>query len=212
MSRMIESNLGELMMSPASSGVYRLWEVVWPLFLCAVFSLSFDLSYNLVGLTFIVIIVQCCFGFSYTLSKSVNLISVYFIFSLTFLGLLPWLHYSLGVTIWRSTLFPDYIYTYVNSIIFSCNFIVLISYLIFFRRKIKTSRPYKFDHSYNMNEKFFYKSSILIFLSIFGFLLAFYLNNFSINNMLFRGSFESVRDQVIESSALSLLFGMEILS
>lgn len=185
-----------------SSTIYMIWMFLWPLLLIVAFIASFDFKYDWVGFTFILLIMQSASGLGYTLLRNVNLLTVYFIFTLVFLGLLPWLHYSTDQLIWRS--FPLKISTYLftNISIFLANFIIFLVYIVAARRT-RPSLPRR-NLIKNKNLSIF----ILLTLSGTSFIALFYINKFSIIQLLFRGLLDEHREIAIESSSVALLFGM----
>lgn len=163
---------------------------------------GYDLKLDLIGITFLYLTLQNFTILIWSSRKMVNLITVYFIFSLVFLSILPWMHYTSGHVIWRATQIPDYIYISVNLIIFAANFIVFFFYLIGFENKsLKGSEVVRGDGAVGL-------LVILLFMSTLGFASTFFINNFSILQLLFRGLLDEQRAVVIESSSLELLFGM----
>jgi len=175
---------------------------LWLPILVFIFILSFELKYNLVGVTFILLIVQSVIGLSFSLTRSVNLLSVYFIFTLVFLNLLPWLHYSGRYIIWRSFPIFDSTYVTVNMIIILANALVFLTYRIFLKKSKQFSQREATEKNIALVKL------ILLLLSTFGFVLVFYLNDFSIIKLFFRGIIDEQRVVVVESSAVSLLLGL----
>lgn len=175
---------------------------LWLPFLLGGFLFSFDLKYDLTGATFIILIAQSVIGLNSSLSRSVNLLSVYFIFTLVFFNLLPWLHYSTGHAIWRRYPILDSTYIVVNIIILLANVVVLVTYVLSSKRSKAVSGGVLAERNKNLT------LFLLLFLSGLGFTLLFYMNSFSIQQLLFRGLVDEQRAVVIESSPFALLLGM----
>ncbi len=164
--------------------------------------ISFDLKYDLVGLTFTLLFAQSMFFLCFTFSRKAGLLTVYFIFALTFFSLIPWLHYSTNHFIWRTSPVTESAYLFVNLLIFLANTTTFLTYLHCARipkKKTAFITPAK-------NKKL--SAAALLALSCLSFILLFYLNSFSITQLLFRGIVEESREIVVESSSLSLLLGM----
>ena len=171
-------------------------------FLALGFIFSFEMKYNLVGLSFLILMAQSVVFLSLTFTRKVNLVVIYFIFTVMFLSIIPWLHYSNNHYIWRTSPIPDSIYLIVNTLIFLANIIIFFTYLF----NSKNIKRRVVDIPSLKNEKI---SALTLFvLSGMSFLFLFYLNNYSISQLLFRGLVDEHKVLVLESSSLSLLFGM----
>lgn len=175
---------------------------LWLPILIGGFLVSFDLKYDLVGATFIILIAQSMLGLSFTLSRCVNLLSIYFIFTLVFFNLMPWLHYSTNHFIWRSTPILDSTYLVVNMVILVANIVLFIVYVTCTKSNVPNF------HSMTAVKNKTTTNLILISLSFLSFSLLFYMNDFSILQLLFRGLVDEQREVVIESSSLALLLGL----
>ena len=171
-------------------------------FLALGFIFSFEMKYNLVGLSFLILMAQSVVFLSLTFTRKVNLVVIYFIFTVMFLSIIPWLHYSNNHYIWRTSPIPDSIYLIVNTLIFLANIIIFFTYLF----NSKNIKRRVVDIPSLKNEKI---SALTLFvLSGMSFLFLFYLNNYSITQLLFRGLVDEYRVVVVESSSLSLLLAM----
>lgn len=174
----------------------------WVLIINCAFILSFDLKYDLVGITFFLLMAQSTVLLFYSMSGSVNLLTVYFVFTLAFLNLLPWLHYSTGHVIWRSAQIFESTYIIVNLVIFLSGVAVFFSYVVTFGKQ----KPAQVASQVIRTKKL--HIYILLILSLFGFVTVFYLNDFSVANLLFRGLVDEQRVVVVESSSLALMLGL----
>ena len=164
--------------------------------------ISFDLRYDLVGLTFTLLFAQSVIFLHFTFSRKAGLLTVYFIFALTFFSLIPWLHYSTNHFIWRTSPITESIHLLVNLLIFLANITTILTYL-YCARRTKKRPPLT---ALIKNKKL--SAMALLALSSLSFILLLYLNSFSITQILFRGIIEENREIVVESSSLSLLLGM----
>ena len=170
-------------------------------FLALGFVFLFEMKYDLVGLTFIMLIAQSVLFLSLTFTRNVNLLVIYFTFTLVFLSIIPWLHYSSNHYIWRSSKIADSIYLIVNVLIFLANTVIFFTYS-FNSKMIQGANEYVV---YEKNKK---SAVTLLAFSCLSFLFLLYLNDFSITQLLFRGLVDEYRVVVVESSSLSLLLGM----
>lgn len=175
---------------------------LWLPFLIGIFLISFDLKYDAVGVTFIALAIQSIAIFHFSASRNVNLLSVFSLFALLFLSLVPWLNYSAGVTIWRSSEIPDLIYLTTNAMILLANAVVILLYTAFPRH----NQPPAVEAMVAKNAGL--TKCVLVFLSGTSFLVVFYVNGFSIPQLLFRGLIDEQRLVVIESVSLNLLLGL----
>lgn len=168
------------------------------------FLLSFDLKYDAAGLTFLISMAVNIFFLCYLQEKlhSVNLISIYYLFALIFLCLVPWLHYSADMYIWRSKPVDQWTYFFLNVVISFSGFLVFFSYL-FGSTRVKKVGPA--DLKYNSYPP---RNFLLVFISSLSFVILLYLNDFSFSQLMFRGVVDEARTVVVESSALSLILGM----
>lgn len=162
---------------------------------------SLDLKIDLVGVTFFLLVVQSIVFLSTSFSRSINLISIYCLFSLVFMSFIPWVHYSEKIALWRLGTIGDNIYIVVNFIILSANLVVFISYYLFKNKNLI------------LKERTTIKNTRLTILTLFVtsilcFILLFYMNDFSILKLLFRGLVDEQRVAVIETSTLVLLLSM----
>lgn len=179
-------------------------KIIWLPTLVAVYLFSFDLKYDLVGLSFLFSISQVALFlvFIFVRSPSVNLITAYYLFTLIFFGFAPWIHYSAGGSIWRSQAIDHSTYVTLNLLIFFTSAVVFLTYLISQKSVIQSSQNTLTAREGSST------SLILLALSILSFTLLFYLNDFSVAQLFFRGILDELRPTVIESSSLVLLFGI----
>lgn len=166
--------------------------------LIALYAVIFNLKFDLVGVAFLLVALQSAVFVSVCSEDKVNLGLVYFVFSFVFLNLLPWLHYSSQILIWRSTALVDRIYVEVNVLLFLTNSIVFYINRI----KVKYSSQSRVQNYILIN---WFGKSFLLILSVIGFFVTLAINDFSILNLFFRGLIEENRNSPIESSALLLL-------
>jgi hypothetical protein len=133
-------------------------------------------------------------------STAITLIITYYLFTLVFLGLAPWIHYSAGSLNWRSEAIHYTTYITVNLSIFAANAIVLLTYFLKFKKHNRQSATTIVGNGPS--------GFVLLILSCASFTLVFYLNDFSILQLFFRGVIDEIRSTVIESSSASLLLGL----
>lgn len=171
----------------------------------AIFLASFDLKYGLIGVTFAINLIQTTLIliFSFSKQKTINLTSIYYLFQLIFLTLTPWIHYSSNILIWRANQIPEDIYLNLNLILFFTNIIILIFLIKNDSNSMSTYRSNKTKNMPGHRKGFF-----LLIISSISFFTLFYLNEFSILQIFFRGLQYENRSSVLESSSLSLLVGM----
>ena len=171
-------------------------------FLALGFIFSSEMKYNLVGLTFAILMAQSLLFLGSAFKNKVNLTVVYFVFTLLFLNIIPWLHYSKGYYIWRSSLIPDSVYLNVNAQIFLANTLIFFVYSY-------NSKRIQNEYKLTVCEKNKTVSALtLIALSCLSFSLLYYLNGFSITQLLFRGVVDEYKTVVVGSSSLLLFLGM----
>ena len=165
-------------------------------FLALGFVFLFEMKYDLVGLTFIMLIAQSVLFLSLTFTRNVNLLVIYFTFTLVFLSVIPWLHYSSNHYIWRSSKIADSIYLIVNAQIFLANTLIFFVYSY-------NSKRIQNEYKLTVCEKNKTVSALtLIALSCLSFSLLYYLNGFSITQLLFRGVVDEYKTVVVGSSSL----------
>lgn len=166
----------------------------WPTFLALFFAFTFDLKWDFVGTTFALVVFLNAILLSTTLSRMANLLTVYFIFSFLFLGLIPWLHYSENYLVWRSMPLDSQVYLSVNGLLLVASVTVFIFYHLF---------PAKyFRKAGTVSEKYFHlrsKSLALLIMSATGFIGIFYMMNFSVVQLAFRGL--AFQDDIVSGEA-----------
>jgi len=175
----------------------------WLLCLFGLYFLTFGLRVDLVGLAFLITALQLITFLSVVAVKNVSLILIYFIFSLVFLNLLPWLHYTEDIFIWRAYPLREQTYLEVNALLFVSNAIVFLFAVSFG----KTGGAKELIRRPSLNQGSM-PGYILLATSLLGLFSLLAINGFSITPLLFRGLVDEVRGTVIESSAINLLVTM----
>jgi O-antigen polysaccharide polymerase Wzy len=170
------------------------------IFLLVVFCAAFQPTLDWVGLGFLLVMMGLVLMLHVVMQRAVTLTLVYYVFSLIFLNLLPWLHYTNSILIWRLTAIPESIYFLLNAML-------LLSHCIVFLFYLKGVLPSSRNAGYTATKK---KSSplisfLLLGMSASGFLLLLFLNEFSLNSLLVRGLDYEFRNRAIDSSSLNLL-------
>jgi len=169
----------------------------------AFFLFGLELRLDLVGVSFLFLVLQSAIFLRLSIRHSINLKAIYFLFSLVFLSLIPWLHYSRDIIIWRSTGLSESTVLQLNMVLIIANFLTIAAYR--FGRKISV---------FNVNNPIIVKNTrfsvfLLLLFAATGFFTLFYINNFSLANIFFRGLlFSEASVNVIESSSLSLFTTM----
>lgn len=152
--------------------IFSIFIFFYFLFLSFLFSLSFDM----VGLSFIFNLIFGCFFIGLSLQKNINTLLFFYIFNLLFFVFIPWIHYSLNVTIWANIPFSSNDYILLNILLFFINIWVFIFYYIspiFFKIKEK-----------HTNEPNFFKSLFICFIC---FIIVFYSVDFNYIKLFLRG-------------------------
>lgn len=178
------------------------FKLTWPILFVIGFAATFDLSFDFVGLSFLLVVLQSALFLGYSAARPATLFLMYWIFGFSFLGLIPWLHYSEGVTIWRA--FPPETTTYVstNTAVFFANLGTFVTYQYAIRKRGTRAAHSRFIRRPQLT------AFLLLVFSVLGFLGVLYNNNFDFRLLFFRGLFDQSRDVVFTSSALALVFGM----
>jgi len=184
--------------------VRYLWltTLVNPLIAVLAFIGVFDLKYDLVGWSFILTAVQSALMLGFAATRSANLLTIYALFSFVFLGLIPWLHYSAQVVIWRS--YPLALMTYVdvNFAIFFANLTTAAAYVL-----TSSNQRVRIARLYTIRRRQL-TSFMLLTLSLLGFWGVLHLNGYNFRLLLFRGLVDQTRDVMFTSSSVALVFGM----
>jgi len=173
-------------------------------FFVVIFSSARELSFGLVGCTFFLLSLQSLVLLAYARSALVSLFRIYFVFSLVFFSIIPWIQYKQGVVFWGGNGFSDYDFIVTNALIFISNALVAVVYHRSGRGE-KESRGPAASRSLDASWK---TSFLLIFLSLaclFG-LLA--VNNFVFLNLFIRGIIGEVRSSALETSSVFLILTM----
>lgn len=173
-----------------------------PIITAILFVLSFDLRFNLVGFTFFVLIFQSSTFVGLTTTKKVNLLSVFYVFNLIFMGVIPWIHYSFGVVLWRSTPIPDETYVFTNGMIFIANFLVFLPRLL-----VRNKRKYFQKETEPIGNPSL-RGLVLLLFSFTAFWGVFALNDYSFLKLLIRGFLDELTGASTGSSAAALLLSM----
>jgi hypothetical protein len=171
--------------------------------LIGLYCLSFTPSSDWVGVSFMAITVQLMFYLHIAMRRQVSLVLVYYLFSLIFLTLLPWLHYSNDILLWRRIPLTSDIYFKVNGLLFLSHLLVFVLHMRSIRASIGT-----IGFSQKKQKIAPHVSLLLLTLSATGFITLLFLNEFSLQSLLFRGLDYEFRNKVVSSSALNLLLTM----
>lgn len=169
----------------------------WPLMSVFLFIALVDLPLDSVGGSFAFSVVLSCIGLSLSMRRSANFLTFYFVFSIIFLGLVPWLHYARGVTLWLGRPLEQVTYIDVNILLAVANFAVIVTYLLSYRRGAAAT-----EHVPRVS------SAVILglaALSSFGTFLFLFLNEFNVNQILFRGLIEEERTSGLENQAASAI-------
>ena len=182
----------------------RVIELLWLPFLMILFAICFDLKYDIVGISFLLNCIGLVFFLIIILLRKnfYGLLIVFYIFNLIFLNLIPWLNYSVGVNIWRGAQPSSVVYLIANFLVATAGVVTYLSYICTSSSNVNFLRPKKNVASSRAN-KF-----TLLALSIFGGLVIFYMNSFSIPQMLFRGVLGEDKLMVVETSSLAMILEM----
>jgi len=162
----------------------------------------FHLKFDFVGFSFLILTIQSATMLSISANGAANLLTIYSIFSYTFFSIIPWIHYSDGVAIWRSApLFPE-TYIFVNLAIFFANILTILAYFA-----TSGKRWYIEKRSFVVRRKQITCLSLvgLASLGLFGVV---HLSNYNVQLIVFRGIAGQIRDVVIASSSAALVLGM----
>lgn len=132
-------------------------------------------------------------------TKRASLALIYWLFSLTFLGLIPWLHYSEGVAIWRRGLLDTSTIIYVNTMVSLANVLTFITYeKVLERKQQRKAAPLTIKRpglTY----------LVLLSLSFLGFVGVLASVGFEPQLLFIRGLSGQAREAVFESGTSSLL-------
>jgi hypothetical protein len=176
--------------------------IFWPMVAIAAFVSSFDLDYDVIGLSFLLGATQTAIILGVASRSRVSALSMYSLFTLIFLQMVPWLHYSESHVIWRSRVLDQTTLFNVNVLIFLANFVIVAAYIqapkrsgIRYRDALEIKRPAL-------------TKVVLVSFSLIGFFGVLYINNFNLQLLFFRGLAGFERENVISSSSLALIIGM----
>lgn len=136
---------------------------------------SLDLKWDLVGLSFYILILSTTIYMVFSLKKQISSILFVYIFFITFFSIFPWVQYTNNVLIWSNNLFSNYDYLKTNIILFFSLLIIFFSY-----KGIK----------YNLKNLMMKENPRLwlgIFVNVICLFVVIYYNNFNITSMIFRG-------------------------
>ena len=169
----------------------------WPLSVTIVAVPIFGLTLDTVGLFFLVFCLQSSIFLSLAIRNFVNLQAIFQLFNLTFLGLIPWLHYTEMAVMLRNTPLEPDLYIRTTLVLIVANLITYSAYLF------ATARGH---HSANQEAPLLEGGAFtLIALSLSGLMLTLALNNFDFVSVLIRGQVAAAREDIITSSALMLV-------
>jgi hypothetical protein len=137
------------------------------------------------------------------MQKSVSLVLVYYIFALIFLNLLPWLHYSYDIRMWRREPILEDTYLQVNILLLVSHAIVQTFHLTVRRT---AGAPERLELMKKVAGPL--PSLTLLLISGGGLFMLLFINNFAWESILFRGLEYDFRVAVFSSSALNLFLNM----
>lgn len=179
------------------------FNLLWIALLVFSFVLTFKPTLDWTGFSFLIITIQTCLALAVYCSRQVSLALLYHVFILVFLNLIPWLHYSQGILIWRKMAFHSSTYVITNLILLTCNVAVMLAY----RWAWKNSKVSAFFHTQRqVSTSFIWLIILPISAASLFVLLA--INDFSIPQLLLRGIDGQTRTSTIESSGLAQLVTM----
>lgn len=166
---------------------------IFILFYFIFLSFLLSLSFDIVGLSFIFNLIFGCFFIGLSLQKNINTLLFFYIFNLLFFVFIPWIHYSLNVTIWAKIPFFSNDYILLNMLLFFINIWVFLFYYIspiFVKIKEK-----------NTNQPNYLKSLFICFMC---FIIVFYSVDFNYIKLFLRG-LEGDDVEYIEKSPILLI-------
>ena len=148
--------------------------------------------------TFFFIIVLSLFFLMFGDHNPFSLYKTFYLFTLIFFGITPWIHYTNSIIFWGGITFTKDMYLLGNFLIiiilFGYHFLYHYSLLFATRLRIKRKKTtnYKIDNT------------LLLVLSCFSFLLTLYFTDFNLPNLLFRSLGEAGSIDV--TTPVSLIF------
>ena len=161
----------------------------------AIFTLRFDEA----GLSFLFSCSLSAILVAWASTKRASLALIYWLFSLTFLGLIPWLHYSEGVAIWRRGLLDTSTIIYVNGMVSLANVLTFITY-----KKALGKKPQHKSAPLSIKRPGLTYLTLLS-LSFLGFVGVLASVGFEPQLLFIRGLYGQGQETVFESSTFSLL-------
>ena len=174
----IDRMVGDVTILKYGSNAYYL-KGFW-IFLIAGFVFLLNLRLDGVGFSFLLSLLIATALLVRVAIGAIRLISVYYLFSILFFCLLPWLHYSLDSVIWI-------IRPLESSTIIKLNIIISVSNLITYATYAKAFRKYPAKNiigaGYSIKDPPYIR---MIAASTFGFVGLFALYDFSLGNLLIR--------------------------
>lgn len=180
--------------------LHKFISYLFPTILMLILIASTGLKTDLVSLTFFLTCLQSSIFLGHVTQKKVNLISVFYLFNLSFLGFFPWLHYSNEITIMRSVPISDITAIYTNMLIFMANILTYIAYSLAYKKK---SDPLPSHAPPLLNVSF--RGVLLLFLSGAAFLGVMNINDFSFQSLLLRGYIDQELKVSSGSSAIAVM-------
>lgn len=176
--------------------------------LSGLFFWRMNFSIDFVGFSFFILTMESVFFLSFIGGKYVSMGRVYFLFSLIFFSIIPWLHYSNDIILWDGEKFSDADYVMANILIFLSGALVAAVYFFEIRRDgCKGSEGFSKNSTEYINVGFL--KFVLFTLSLLSFFVLLYLNDYSVMKLLLRGFIdEGVADTGVDSSALLLVLTM----
>lgn len=171
------------------------------LFVMALISV-FDLSFDSVGVSFFVTMLVTIAVTSFYLAGQTSLKLALLVFTLVFLNLIPWIHYSERTLIWRSVSLKSDVFFIANAVVAFSVVLLHVIHLLIGRKILKGS-----GFQRELSSISSWKAIALLGLSLSGFLITFAVNNFSFLDLFFRGLVDEVRATTLEGTTLNLLIG-----
>lgn len=160
----------------------------------------FDLTFNFVGITFLLLCLQSIAFLTFLGKDSASLVKVYFSFICIFFSLVPWLHYSHSIIFWGGKYFTTYDYILTNFLIFLSNMLFIMFYLISKNRKAISTADKRSSKYLNITEKI-----LLLSISYTALFLLLLYNNFNFIQLFFRGHVLIAYEYITDSQEMHLI-------
>lgn len=156
-----------------------------------------------IELSFFIIIFQATYIIFLSKGKDISLFKVYFVFVYIFFGIVPWLEYKFRISYWSAKLYGDEDRLLLNVIIILLSQTVFFIYKIFRKKYLQNFtkiQNYSLKQRIKINSLSFLTSCIIIILSILSVFITFYMKDFSILALLYRGLEENLIKGVSNSN------------